>query len=81
MTTLSLARPGAHRHGLARPTPAREDLGGEVTLDGLLTGVWVQLAAHRVVACPVCQSEMAPEYGVHALPIGGRCRGCGAELG
>jgi hypothetical protein len=28
----------------------------------------------------VCAQEMAPEYGVHARPIGGRCRGCASTL-
>jgi hypothetical protein len=34
-----------------------------------------------VTACPVCGEDMEPEYGAHALPIGGRCTGCGTTLG
>ena len=55
-------------------------VGGEPTLDELLAGVWEGLTAHAAVRCPVCGGEMEPEYGVHALPIGGRCKGCGSTL-
>ena len=57
-----------------------DDLGGEPTLEDLVSGVWEGLAARRVVECPVCSAEMHPEYGVHALPIGGRCKSCGSTL-
>jgi hypothetical protein len=65
---------------LAEPPPTL-GLGCEPTLDELLIGVWEGLAAHRSVRCPVCDADMQPFYGVHALPIGGRCNGCGAVLG
>jgi hypothetical protein len=55
-------------------------VGGEPTLDELLVGVWEGLIAHRVVECPVCSAEMQPEYGAHALPMGGRCATCGSVL-
>jgi hypothetical protein len=55
-------------------------LGGEPTLDELLTGVWEGLAAHHPAACPVCGEHMTPEYGVHARPIGGRCTSCNSTL-
>ena len=55
-------------------------VGGEPTLDEVLAGVWEGLTAHEVVACPICGAQMAPEYGVHALPIGGRCGGCGSTI-
>jgi hypothetical protein len=65
---------------LSRPT-LFDTVGGEPTLDELLVGAWEGLTARRVVECPVCgASEMAPEYGVHALPIGGRCERCGSTL-
>ncbi len=51
------------------------------TLDSLITGVWRELARHRITDGPVCGEEMEPEYGAHALPIGGRCTGCGTTLG
>jgi hypothetical protein len=54
--------------------------GGGPRLDDLVAGLWEGLAARRVVECPVCSAEMHPEYGVHALPIGGRCKGCGSTL-
>ena len=56
------------------------DLGGEPTLDALMSGVWEGLAAHKSVACPLCGHEMRPDYGAHALPIGGRCDDCGTRL-
>ena len=55
-------------------------VGGEPTLDELIVGVWEGLTAQRVVECPVCDDEMAPVYGAHARPIGGRCVGCGTVL-
>jgi hypothetical protein len=55
-------------------------VGGEPTLDEVIVGVWEGLTAHCVVECPVCRDEMAPEYGAHARPIGGRCAGCGSVL-
>jgi hypothetical protein len=57
-----------------------ENLGGEPTLDELLTGVWEGLAAHHPAACPVCDGDMTPEYGVHARPIAGRCTNCHSRL-
>ena len=54
--------------------------GGEPTLDDLIVGAWEGLAAHVVVACPVCDGEMEPVLGGDARPLGGRCRGCGAKL-
>jgi hypothetical protein len=56
------------------------DLGGEPTLDELIVGVWEGLAAQRSARCPVCDAEMKPVYGAHALPVGGRCTDCGAAL-
>ena len=65
---------------LATPSPSLFALGGEPTLDEVLASVWEGLIAHRVSECPVCRSEMEPEYGAHALPFGGRCRSCGSVL-
>ena len=59
---------------------ASTDPGGEPTLDGLLSGMWEGLAAHRSVPCPLCGGEVRPDYGEHALPVGGRCRGCEMRL-
>ena len=57
-----------------------EGLGPERTLDELLVGVWAGICSHQTVECPVCHEEMEPQYGAHALPVGGRCAGCGAVL-
>jgi hypothetical protein len=54
------------------------DEGG--TLDELIVSVWEGLSAHATVECPVCHEEMAPEYGVHARAIGGRCSACGSSV-
>jgi hypothetical protein len=59
---------------------ASTDPGGEPTLDSLLSGMWEGLAAHRSVPCPLCGGEMTPDYGAHALPVGGRCRSCDTRL-
>jgi hypothetical protein len=56
------------------------DPGGEPTLDSLLSGMWEGLAAHRSVTCPLCGGELRPDYGAHALPIGGRCQSCETRL-
>ena len=54
--------------------------GGEPGLDEKLVCLWEGLIAHRLVGCLVCGGEMSPEYGVHALPVGGRCASCGSTL-
>jgi hypothetical protein len=71
---------GSTRVGVQDAGAGVTDLGGEPTLDALVSGVWEGLAAHRSVACPVCGHEMTPDYGAHARPIGGSCRSCGTRL-
>jgi hypothetical protein len=71
---------GSNRVGVQDARAGVTDLGGEPTLDALVSGVWEGLAAHRSVACPLCGHEMAPAYGAHARPIGGSCRNCGTRL-
>jgi hypothetical protein len=81
MTALALEpRVARDRARTARNRSGSVDLGGEPTLDALLAGVWEGLAAHKSVVCPVCDGQMTPDYGAHALPIGGRCQGCGTRL-
>jgi hypothetical protein len=81
MTAVALYRPGAtHLEVGEAARPLFDDLGGEPTLDELLSGAWEGLVAHQHVACPVCAGDMTPEYGAHARPIGGRCRSCDAQL-
>jgi hypothetical protein len=57
-----------------------DDVGGEPTLDRVLSRAWEGLAAQRAVACPVCGGEMGPDDGAAALPAGGRCRSCETTL-
>jgi hypothetical protein len=59
---------------------AATDPGGEPTLDSLLSGMWEGLAAHRSVPCPLCGGEVTPDYGAHALPVGGCCQSCQTRL-
>jgi hypothetical protein len=86
VSALAIDRPGVNRPGVGRretgePASSLLDhVGGEPTLDEVLSGAWQGLAAHQHVACPVCGGEMVPEYGVHARPIGGRCRSCETQL-
>jgi hypothetical protein len=78
MSTLALDRPDARR---GEPAPSLfDDVGGEPTLDELLSGAWEGLVAHQQVACPMCGGDMTPDYGAHARPIGGSCAGCGTKL-
>jgi hypothetical protein len=82
MSAVVLDRPEARRRAVRESAPSLFDsLGGEPTLDELLSGVWEGLVAHQHVACPVCGGDMTPEYGAHARPIGGRCRSCDTQLG
>jgi hypothetical protein len=82
------ARPDRPRSGRLAPRRGQTELspsapdgaGGGPTLDELLSGVWERLTAHAVADCPVCGGQMAPEYGVHALPIGGRCADCASGI-
>jgi DnaJ-class molecular chaperone len=66
---------------LAVAQASREAPDPQPTLDEVLAGAWAGLRRHRTVECPVCHGEMAPRYGAHTLPVGGRCKDCGATLG
>jgi hypothetical protein len=57
-----------------------DDLGAGPTLDDMIAGVWEGLSAHKSVDCLLCGEPMVPEYGAHALPIGGHCADCGSTL-
>jgi hypothetical protein len=86
VSAVALDRPGARRREPGNreadhPGPSLfDDLGGEPTLDEVLSRAWEGLAAHQHVACPVCGGGMSPSYGAHALPIGGSCGSCGTQL-
>jgi hypothetical protein len=57
-----------------------DHLGGEPTLEELVSGVWEGLAAQKQVACPLCGGEMVAVFGAHARPSHGRCGDCGTTL-
>jgi hypothetical protein len=58
-----------------------EGLGGGLTLDDAIVGVWEGLAARAVVACPLCGGPLRPRSaGDRALTDGGSCRDCGTTL-
>jgi hypothetical protein len=66
---------------LATRAPSLLDgLGGEPTLDDVLSSVWEGLTAQSVVICPVCGGEMRPEYGRRTGALGGRCGECASTL-
>jgi hypothetical protein len=71
---------GSDRVGVQDARRGVTDLGGEPTLDALVSGVWEGLAAHKSVSCLLCGQEMTPDYGAHARPIGGSCHHCGTRL-
>lgn len=71
---------GAPRRTAWRPGSLFDGAGGGPTLDQLVSGAWEELTAHAVVECPLCDGELVPEYGSHALPVAGRCRSCGTTL-
>lgn len=66
------------RPGDPRPTTAAAPAvpRGGATLDDVIAGVWRDLGAQRVAACPVCGSSMQAEHGAR----GGSCRACGTTL-
>jgi hypothetical protein len=66
---------------LATRAPSLLDgLGGEPTLDDVLSRVWEGLTAQSVVTCPVCGSEMRPECEQRTRTLCGRCVDCGSTL-
>ena len=73
------ARVAASRASEEAP-PLFTDLGGETTLEELISGAWEGLAAHHRVPCPLCGGEMAAVFGAHARPAAGRCGDCGTTL-
>jgi hypothetical protein len=76
---LQVSRRDPHRGADGAPS-LFDGLGGEPTLDDVLAGAWEGLAAHSVVACPVCGDDMKPDYGAQALPVSGTCTGCGTRF-
>ena len=71
----------ASGRGGDQPAPTLfTDVGGEPTLDDLVTGVWEGLAAQQPAACPLCAGTMIAAYGAHARPTEGRCTDCGTTL-
>ncbi len=63
MTAATLAPPrSGDRDRMREAQTLFDDMGGEPTLDEVLTGVWEGLAAHRAADCPLCGAEMTPVY-------------------
>jgi len=60
--------------------PLFEPRGGEPALDMLVSGVWERLVSRGTAACPVCGGRLEAVYAVAAIPVEGRCAGCGAVL-
>ena len=56
-------------------------VGGECTLEDVILGAWEELAAHRQIACPVCDGVMMPSRGHSGRYPNGTCLDCGAQLG
>ena len=50
------------------------------TLAASIQSAWSEISAGRPAACPVCAAPMVPVYGAGALPLGGRCDGCGTRF-
>jgi DNA-directed RNA polymerase subunit RPC12/RpoP len=65
---------------LTRPLSLFEAPAAEPTLDDVIADAWQTLTTNRTAACPVCGSDMLPEFGTGALPVGGRCSHCGSTL-
>ena len=81
MTAATLAPPRSGGRDRTREAQTLfDDMGGEPTLDEVLTGVWEGLAAHRAADCPVCGAEMKPVYSATSRPVGGRCTSCESAL-
>jgi len=55
-------------------------VGGEPTLDEVLTGTWEALLIGRAATCPICDGPMEARYSAGHTPVGGRCTSCGTEL-
>lgn len=68
---------GFDRDDEDRPAPS---VGGEPTLDEVLTGTWEALLIGRAATCPICDGPMEARYSAGHTPVGGRCTSCGTEL-
>ena len=80
---LDIARPPTLFDAVAVEAPPVADAPsdpGPATLAELIDATWSELGSGRPAACPVCAEPMAPVYSAAALPVGGRCGGCGSRL-
>jgi ribosomal protein S27AE len=71
---------GARRPDAQSGATLFDDLGGEPTLEELVSGVWEGLVAQQHAACPLCGGDMEAVFGAHARPSRGRCGDCGTTL-
>ena len=77
----SCEQPGAGRRPDAQGEATLfDDLGGEPTLDELVSGAWEGLVAHRPVPCPVCGGQLAAVDDANGRAAEGRCGDCGTTL-
>jgi hypothetical protein len=67
-------------HGDASAGGREGDLGGGLTLDETIVGVWEGLAAQVAVACPMCGGALRPRGGDGFAASGGCCEECGTTL-
>jgi hypothetical protein len=54
---------------------------GASTLEERIAGAWERLAAGQPAECPMCGGNLIPRWSAGAGVVGGRCDGCGSELG
>ena len=80
VTTRPRVTRGRERTGVSCARTGSAQVGGEPTLDAVLSGVWEGLVAHRPADCPLCGGEMRPVYAAHSRPVGGVCQSCGTQL-
>lgn len=54
--------------------------GGEPMLDARVSRAWERLVSRGEAPCPVCGGRLEAIYATAAIPVEGRCAGCGAVL-
>lgn len=80
MTVLLADPPAGPSATEVAPPRLFEARGGEPALDALVSRAWLRLAARGEAACPVCGGRLEAVYAVAAIPVEGRCAGCGSSL-
>ncbi len=78
--TAAMERPGQLSLEPAAGGAGDGEVGGEPTLEAVVSGAWEGLAAHAAVVCPVCGGRMEPGAGPGGRGARGRCARCSSEL-